>query len=72
MTTTIEVQAQGKQMENIFENCNVFSIRTCKALGIKDNDYDPTHIYTYEITMRHDEGTSAKKLFKKELSRISK
>lgn len=70
METTITKKVKGSIIENIFEsdeNCNV---RYYNAKNVKDSDYDPEKVYTFEIKIRHNEDQDAKVLFAQAMSKL--
>ena len=70
MQTTIKASVQGKQMEQIFNNCEEFSVRLYTPLNLIGK-YNSNATYYYEIVIRHMENTDANELFAEELKRIS-
>jgi len=64
METTIKKTVRSATMEAIFDNCDLFSVRSFKALDLKsEKDFDPEYRYKYEIRIRHAENTDANVLF---------
>lgn len=64
METTITKTVKGSIMEQVFESSGTskISVRHYKVLGVTDENYDPEQEYEFEITIRHPEGTDARKL----------
>jgi hypothetical protein len=55
METTITKRIKGSVIENIFESNNNCNVRYYEAKNIKDDNYDPDKVYTFEIKIRHNE-----------------
>lgn len=68
MQTTFNATVKGWIMESIFDNCDSFLVKHYNNLSLKaDEEFEDDKSYQYEISIRHNEGEKARKIFEKEV-----
>lgn len=72
MDTTIEKRIKSKHMDAMFQKMDIINIRYFKAKKYDERTHDENKIYTYSITIRHNEDQNPKKLFESALSEVIK